>query len=57
VLPLPGSHPPSELCFLGWTAEADNARVEDDADSFLIQDGAIKIMTIHYTAEPLHAGP
>lgn len=42
-----------ELCLLGWTAEADGARVDDGADSFLIQDGAIKVMTIHYTARPL----
>lgn len=38
-----------ELCFLEWTAEARGARVEDGADSFLIQDGLIRVMTIHYT--------
>ncbi len=39
-----------EMGFLEWTAEADNgARVEDGADSYLIRDGRIRAMTIHYT--------
>ena len=39
-----------ELGFLEWTAEAENgARVEDGADSYLIRDGRIRAMTIHYT--------
>lgn len=38
-----------ELCFLGWSAEVDGVQVEDGADSFLIQDGAIQVMTISYT--------
>lgn len=39
-----------ELGFLEWTAEADNgARVEDGADSYLIREGRIRAMTIHYT--------
>ncbi len=42
-----------ELGFLEWTAEADNgARVEDGADSYLIRDGKIREMTIHYTVVP-----
>jgi hypothetical protein len=42
-----------ELGFLEWTAEADNgARVEDGADSYLIRDGRIRAMTIHYTVLP-----
>ena len=42
-----------ELGFLEWTGEADNgARVEDGADSYLIQDGKIRAMTIHYTVLP-----
>lgn len=41
-----------ELGFLEWTAEADNgARVRDGADSYLVQDGRIRAMTIHYTVE------
>jgi len=36
-----------------WTGEADNgARIEDGADSFLIRDGRIHAMTIHYTLIP-----
>lgn len=42
-----------ELGFLEWTAEADNgARVFDGADSYLIRDGKIRAMTIHYTVLP-----
>ena len=42
-----------ELGFLEWTAEADNgARVLDGADSYLIRDGKIIAMTIHYTVLP-----
>ncbi|MFA5530567.1 MAG: nuclear transport factor 2 family protein [Thiohalomonadaceae bacterium] len=42
-----------ELGFLEWSAEADNgARVEDGADSYLIRDGRIRAMTIHYTVVP-----
>lgn len=42
-----------EMGFLEWTAEADNgARVEDGADSYLIRDGRIVAMTIHYTVLP-----
>lgn len=42
-----------ELGFLEWTAEASNgARVEDGADSYLIRDGRIQAMTIHYTVLP-----
>lgn len=42
-----------QLGFLEWTAEAENgARVEDGADSYLIQGGRIRAMTIHYTVLP-----
>lgn len=42
-----------ELGFLEWTATAENgARVEDGADSYLIRDGRIRAMTIHYTVIP-----
>lgn len=42
-----------EMGFLEWTAEADNgARVVDGADSYLIRDGLIRAMTIHYTVIP-----
>lgn len=42
-----------ELCMLQWRAEADGRRVDDGADSFLIQDGTVRIMTIHYTCQEL----
>lgn len=41
-----------EIAFLEWTADGGNACVRDGADSFLIQDGRIKVMTIHYTVRP-----
>lgn len=42
-----------EMGFLEWKGEADNgARVEDGADSYLIRDGRIHAMTIHYTVLP-----
>lgn len=42
-----------ELGFLEWSGEADNgARVEDGADSYLIRDGRIRAMSIHYTVIP-----
>ena len=39
------------MAFLEWTAETENARVRDGADSFLIEDGWIVAQTIHYTVE------
>lgn len=39
-----------ELGFLEWTGEAESgAHIEDGADSYLIRDGRIRAMTIHYT--------
>ncbi len=38
-----------EIAFLEWEADADGAQVDDGADSFLIRNGAIQAMTIHYT--------
>lgn len=40
-----------EMGFLEWTAEADGARVEDGADSYLIRSGRIVVQTIHYTVQ------
>ena len=38
------------LGFLEWSGIAENgARVQDGADSYLIFDGKIQAMTIHYT--------
>lgn len=41
-----------DLAFLEWTADTSRARVRDGADSFLIRDGRIEVMTAHYTVEP-----
>lgn len=38
-----------EVAFLEWTGKGDGAAVTDGADSFLIRDGLIRTMTIHYT--------
>lgn len=38
-----------EIGFLEWTADSERAQVDDGADSFLIRDGLIEAMTIHYT--------
>lgn len=41
-----------EIAFLEWEADADGAQVDDGADSFLIRNGVIEVMTIHYTVRP-----
>jgi hypothetical protein len=35
--------------FLEWSAHSELASIEDGADSYLIRDGRIQSMTIHYT--------
>ena len=39
------------FAFLEWTAEGDNVRVRDGADSYVIDDGWIVAQTIHYSVE------
>lgn len=41
-----------EMGFLEWTGEGDGVVVGDGADSYLIRDGRIQVMTIHYTVQP-----
>ncbi|HEX7063230.1 MAG TPA: nuclear transport factor 2 family protein [Woeseiaceae bacterium] len=41
-----------EVAFLEWTADTAVASVPDGADSFLIRDGKIVAMTIHYSVRP-----
>ena len=41
-----------DVAFLEWTAATERARVPDGADSFLIQAGRIRAMTIHYSVHP-----
>ncbi len=38
-----------EHAFLEWSAESDLGSIDDGADSYLIRDGRIQSMTIHYT--------
>lgn len=40
-----------DVAFLEWTAIGRGAVVCDGADSFLIRDGRVRVMTIHYTVE------
>ncbi len=42
-----------DVGFLEWRADTPRARVTDGADSFVIRDGKIQTMTIHYTVEPV----
>jgi hypothetical protein len=46
----------ADIAFLEWRAVGRESRVDDGADTFLIRDGRIHVMTIHYTVEPLVAG-
>lgn len=38
-----------DVAFLEWTATGRNAIVPDGADSFLMRNDRIQLMTIHYT--------
>lgn len=38
-----------DVGFLEWTAEGAGVRIDDGADSYLIREGLIDAMTIHYT--------
>ncbi len=41
-----------EMGFLEWTGEGDDGwYVDDGADSYLIRDDRIRMMTIHYTVK------
>ncbi|MDB5773547.1 MAG: SnoaL-like polyketide cyclase [Burkholderia sp.] len=41
-----------EIAFLEWAAVGRGALIGDGADTFLIRDDRILVMTIHYTVEP-----
>ena len=43
-----------EVAFLEWSAESSRARIDDGADSYLIRNGRIEAMTIHYTVQSKH---
>lgn len=42
-------HVAGRFAFLEWTATETGAKVEDGADSFVIEDGKIVAQTIYYT--------
>lgn len=46
-----------EVAFLEWTAESSSARIDDGSDSYLIRNGRIEAMTIHYTVQSKHFSP
>jgi hypothetical protein len=37
------------IAFLEWSAKNESVHIDDGADTFLIRNGLIEIMTIHYT--------
>ena len=39
--------------FLEWTASAEDTKISDGADSFVVHDGLIVFQSIHYTAWPV----
>ncbi|MFL6623616.1 MAG: nuclear transport factor 2 family protein [Sulfurifustis sp.] len=40
-----------DVAFLEWTATGKNAVVRDGADSLLIRNDRVQLMTIHYTVQ------
>jgi len=42
-----------DIAFEEWSAVGAESCIEDGADTFLIRDGRIQVMTIHYTVRPL----
>jgi hypothetical protein len=45
-----------KIAFLEWTAVGRAVLVNDGADTFMIPDGRVHAMTIHYTMEPEESG-
>lgn len=41
-----------DILFLLWKADSTVARVSDGVDTFVFQDGLIRVQTVHYTLEP-----
>lgn len=38
-----------KMCFLHWTGDSEESYILDGADSYLIENGKIKVQTIFYT--------
>jgi len=39
------------MCFLHWTGDSETTYIDDGADSYLIENGVIKVQTIYYTVK------
>jgi hypothetical protein len=39
------------MAFLEWTVDEGPFRIRDGADSYLVENGKIRVQTIHYTVE------
>ena len=37
------------ICFLQWSGDSEQTNIPDGADSFLIENGKIKVQTIYYS--------
>jgi len=42
-----------DVLFLEWTATSAATKVEDGIDTFIFQDGMIRLQTVRYTVEPI----
>jgi ketosteroid isomerase-like protein len=42
----------ADVLFLEWTADARTNRVEDGIDTFVFEDGLIRVQTVRYTLIP-----
>ena len=40
-----------DVLLLAWTADAAKSRADDGVDTFVIQDGLIRVQTVHYTLQ------
>ncbi|MGH3111594.1 MAG: hypothetical protein ACRDQT_11835 [Gaiellaceae bacterium] len=46
---LSGAVVEGRMAFIEWTVESEDRRVDEGADSFLIEDGWASVQTIHYS--------
>jgi hypothetical protein len=42
----------NDILFLEWGAEGGGNRIEDGIDTFVFQDGLIRVQTVRYTLQP-----
>jgi hypothetical protein len=41
-----------DVMLLEWKAESDNVKADDGIDTFVFQDGLIRVQTVRYTLTP-----